>query len=232
MSQAGTVARLAARELWMTFRLLLVLIVSVGAGVVVSVLPAPLTEAMTRLAVGLGVAIVVAAAVAAWSIAEERHAGRAGWLVTRSVARPTYLAGWYVAVLFIAVVGLASGALLGWLAIPVGSTALDGVEYVAVIAAVAATLAAAIAASLLAGAILPPPGAMAFAVVVCVAAGAVALFAPIDASWLPGGALTLLPRAAGSEPILDEAIRAAGLALATAATLLVACRVAFERSDL
>ncbi len=32
MSQASTVARLATRELWMTFRLLLVLIVSVGAG--------------------------------------------------------------------------------------------------------------------------------------------------------------------------------------------------------
>ena len=232
MSQAGTVARLAARELWMTFRLLLVLIVSVGAGVVVSVLPAPVIEAMSRLAAGLGVAIIVAAAVAAWSIAEERYAGRAGWLVTRSVSRPTYLAGWYVAVLLIAVAGLASGALLGWLAIPAGSAAIDGVEYVAVVAAVAATLTAAIAAGLLAGALLRPPGAMALAIVVCAAAGALALFAPIDAAWLPGGALMLLPRAAGSEAILDEAIRAAGLGLATAAALLVACRLAFERSDL
>ena len=232
MIQAGTVARLATRELWMTFRLLLVLIVSVGAGVVVSVLPAPVTEAMLRLAIGLGAAIIVGAAVAAWSIAEERLAGRAGWLVTRSVARPTYLAGWYVAVLLAAVVGLAAGALLGWLAIPAGSVAVDPLEYVVVIAAVAATLAAAIAIGLLAGALLRPTAAMAVAVLACAVLAVVVASAPIDASWLPGGALTLLPRTAGSEPVVDEAIRAAGIALASAAALLVACRVAFERSDL
>ena len=231
MSQAGTVARLAARELWMTFRLLLVLIASVGAGVVVSVLPAPLSEAMLRLAVGLGAAIVVAAAVAAWSIAEERHAGRAGWLVTRSVARPTYLAGWYVAVLLIAVAGLAAAALLGWLAVP-GGAATDVTEYVVVVAAVAATLAAAIAVGVLAGALLGAPAATVVAILVCAAAGIAVLVVPIDAAWLPGGALALLPRAAGPEPVVADAVRAAGLALATAAALLVACRVAFDRSDL
>ena len=129
----------------MTFRLLLVLIVSVGAGAVIGLLPARLPETMTRLAAGLGLAIAVAAAVAAWSLAEERVSGRAGWLVTRSVARSTYLAGWYFALVLVPAIGLAVGALLGWLAIPGGAATVPPGEYLAVILAVATTLGAAVA---------------------------------------------------------------------------------------
>jgi len=231
VSHGTAVARLATRELWMTFRLLLMLIFAVGAGVVVSVLPAPLPEAMTRLALGLGLAVAVAAAVAAWSIAEGRQAGHAGWLVTRSVARSTYLFGWYVALLAGAVIGLAAGALLGWLAIPAPSAAIDAVEYASVMAAVAATLAAASAAGLLAGTLLRPRAALLLIVVACGAAAA-AVIVLADVAWLPGGALALLPAAAQSVPVIDDALRAAGLGLALAAVLLVASRVAFELADL
>jgi hypothetical protein len=231
VSQASTVARLATRELWMTFRLLLVLIVSVAAGAVVGLLPAPPTQAMARLAVGLGVAIAVAAAVAAWSLAEERVSGRAGWLVTRSVARGTYLVGWFAALVLIATVGLAAGALLGWLSVSsTGSVA--AADYLAAFVAVVATLVAAVAAGLLAGAMLPPRAGMIVTVAACAAAGALSVLAPDLPRWLPGGALVLLAGVPGADGVVDDALRAAGLGLALAAIVVVIGRVAFERTDL
>lgn len=232
MSQAITVARLATRELWMTFRLLLVLLMSVGAGAVVGLFPAPLTETTTRLAAGLAVAIVVAAAVAAWSLAEERLSGRTAWLVSRSVARATYLLGWYGALVLVAGAGLAAGAVLGWLAVPGGSVAVDAGEYLAAIAATAATLGLALAAGLLAGAMFRPRGAMIVTLALCAVAGIVVLLLPGAAGWLPGGALMLLARVAAPEPILADAVRSAGIGLALAAALLVGCRMALERIDL
>jgi hypothetical protein len=232
VSQANTVARLATRELWMTFRLLLVLIVSVGAGAVIGLLPARLPETMTRLAAGLGLAIAVAAAVAAWSLAEERVSGRAGWLVTRSVPRQTYLAGWYSALVLVPAIGLAVGALLGWLAIPGGGATVPPGEYLAVILAVATTLGAAVAIGLLAGAIVRPRAAMIVTLLVCAGAAGLMVVAQEPAAWLPGGALLLLARVAGSDPVMADALRAAGIGLALTAVVLVACRLALERADL
>jgi hypothetical protein len=232
VSQAITVARLATRELWMTFRLLLVLLMSVGAGAVVGLLPAPLPEAITRLAAGFGLAIAVAAAVAAWSLAEERLSGRAGWLITRSVARSTYLFGWYGALLLVAVVGLAAGAFLGWLSIPPGSAVIDATEYVAAIAGVAATYGLALAVGLLAGAVLRPRGAMIVTIALCAVATLLVILLPNVAAWLPGGALAALARSAETESVVEETLRAAGIGLALAAAVLVLCRVALERTDL
>lgn len=232
MSQAITVARFATRELWMTFRLLLVLLVSVGAGAVVGLVPAPLPETMSRLAAGFGLAVVVAAAVAAWSLAEERLSGRAGWLITRSVPRATYLVGWYGALLLISGGGMAAGAVLGWLAIPVGSLVTDATEYVAAVAGVAATLALALAVGLLAGAVLQPRAAATVTIALGVAAAVGTVQLPAVAPWLPGGALAAMARVADSEPVMDDALRAGGICLALAAAVLVACRVALERTDL
>ena len=232
MSQASTVARLATRELWMTFRLLLVLIVSVGAGAVVGLLPARLPDTMAQLAAGLGLAIAVAAAVAAWSLAEERVSGRAGWLVTRSVARSTYLAGWYVALVLVAAIGLAAGALLGWLAIPGGAVTVPPVEYLAVFVAVTTTLGAAVALGLLAGALLRPGPAMIVTLIVCAAAAAATFAAQELAAWLPAGSLLFLARVTGSDAVTADALRAAGIGLALTAVVLAACRLALERTDL
>ena len=232
MSQASTVARLAARELWMTFRLLILLIVSVGAGAVVGLLPAPLPETMTRLAAGLAIAVMVAAAVAAWSLAAERVSSRAGWLVTRSVARSTYLIGWYVALVLVPLIGIVAGLGLGWLAVPSGTTAVEPAEYLAVAAAVLAGLGAAVAVGMLVGVVLPPRGAMLLTVVACTAAAGAAIGLPQAARWLPGGGLVLLSRVSGAEAVTAEALRAAGISLALAAVVLVAARLALERIDL
>ena len=233
MSQATTVAWLATRELWMTFRLLLLLIVSVGAGAVVGLLPAPLPVTMTRLAAGLAVAITLAAAVAAWSIAEERVSGRAGWLATRSVARSTFLVGWYVALMLVPLVGIGIAIGLGWLAVPPGSAAVVLDEYLAVAAAVVAALGAAVASGFLFGALLRPRLAMLLTLIVCAAVAAAVIGLPEVAPRLPaGGGLVLLSRVAALEPVTAEALRAAGIALALAAVVLAGARFALERSDL
>jgi len=231
VSQAVTVARLATHELWMTFRLLLVLIVSVGAGAVVSLLPAPLTETLLRLSAGVGVAIAVAAAVAAWSMAEERLSGRTGWLVTRSVARSTYLVGWYTALLLVSLFGLAGGALLGWLAIPRGFVEIDA-EYLAAVVAVAATLALALSVGLLAGTLLRPRAAMIVTLALCAIAAVTILMLPAEAAWLPGGAVAVLSRIVAPEATMADALRSGGIGLALTAVVLVVSRIALERTDL
>ena len=231
MSQAVTVARLATRELFMTFRLLLILLASAGAGAVAGLLPAP-PGLMTLLAAGFGLAIVVAAAVAAWSLAEERFSGRIGWLITRSVSRATYLVGWYGALLLVAVGGLAAGGFLGWLSIPPGSVVIDATEYVAAIVGVAATCGLALAVGLLAGALLRPRGAMLVTIALCAIATILVVLLPSSAVWLPGGALVALAGANGAEPVVDMALLTAGIGLVLAAGVLVVCQVVLEHTDL
>jgi len=231
VSQAVTVARLATRELFMTFRLLLILLASAGAGAVAGLLPAP-PGLMTLLAAGFGLAIVVAAAVAAWSLAEERFSGRIGWLITRSVSRATYLVGWYGALLLVAVGGLAAGGFLGWLSIPPGSVVIDATEYVAAIVGVAATCGLALAVGLLAGALLRPRGAMLVTIALCAIATILVVLLPGSTAWLPGGALVALAGASEIEPVVDVALRAAGVGLVMAAGVLVVCQVVLERTDL
>ena len=232
MSQTGTVAWLALRELWMTFRLLVVLVVHVGAGAVVGLLPAPASVALERLAVGLALAAVVTAAIAAWSMADERLHGRAGWLVTRSVARGTYLAGWFAAFALVAAVGAAAAGVLGWLAIGGSTSGTDPTAFPAVIAAAAVTSAAAAALGLLWGSLLRPLAATFGALATCGAIGAAAWLGAASAAWLPGGAHLLLARMTGPESVLPDALRAAGIGLALSSVLLVAARAALERTDL
>lgn len=232
MSQAGTVAWLAVRELWMSFRLLVVLAFHVGAGAVVGLLPAPAHVTLERLAIGLGLATVVTAMVASWSMAVERLSGRAGWLATRSVSRGTYLAGWFAALALVAVAGVAAAGVLGWMAI--GSVPLGGdpLAFGVTMLAVAATTAGAAALGLVLGSLLPARGAVAATLTACAAAGAVAWLVAAYAPWVPGGAYLLLARLSDAQPVLPDAVRAAGIGLALSSALLVAAHVALERTDL
>lgn len=232
MTQAGVVARLAVRELWISFRLFTVIAAFVAAGAVVALLPAPLPTTVWRLAAGLGVATLIAAAVAAWSIADERRAGRAGWLVSRSLPRATLLAGWFVAVGLVALGGLAAAGLLGWLAATSVTLRLEPTGYLALLAAVAAAVLAAVGIGLLAGILLSARLAVPLTVGVCLLAGAAAWAGPIDPSLVPGGAYVAL--AALTEPggSAGPGLRAAGIGLACAAVVLAAARMAIERAEL
>ena len=232
MTQTGTVTRLAVRELWMTFRLVLLLLAYVGAGAVVGLLPSASQLALERLAMGLGAAGALAAATAAWSLAQERRAGRTGWLVMRSVPRGSYLVGWFTALVLVCLAGLAVAVAVGWLAAAGGLSGVGANGFVAASIAVAATVAAAVALGLLAGAGMPPLPAAASAVAACAAAGALAVALFDRLPFLPGGAHVLLARSAETPSVAPDAIQAAGIGLALSGALLVAARMVLERAEL
>lgn len=232
MTQAGVVARLALRELWMSFRLFVVVAAFVAAGTFVALAPVPLPATVGRLAAGLGVATLVAAAAAAWSMADERRSGRAGWLVTRSVPRATLLVGWFVALGGVALAGLAAAGALGWLAASSVTLGLEPAGFAATAMAVGAAVLAAIGTGLLAGTLLPAPPAVVVVVALGLAAAALAWLGPFEPSLVPGGAYVEL--AALREPGGSAAagLRAAGVGLATAAITLGLARAAMERAEL
>ena len=232
MSHPGTVAWLALRELWISFRLLVVLFAHVAAGAVVALVPAGGPETVGRLAVGLGAATTVTAVVAAGTMADERLAGRAGFLVTRSVSRGSFLAGWFCALALVALAGVAAAGLLGWLALGTRTLGGDPLALPATLAAIGTTTIAAAALGLLAGAILGVRGAIVAALVACAAAGTMAWLTADAAPWAPGAGHVLLARLAQGGAVLPDALRAAGIGLALGSALLVAARLALERSDL
>jgi hypothetical protein len=232
VSQVGTIGWLAVRELWISFRLLLLLVAFIGVGAAVALLPAPLPVTLVRLTVGLAVASLIGAAVAAWSIAEERVRGRAAWLVTRSVPRSTILGGWWSALAITALLGTGAAAMLGWLAASAVALRFPTDAFAAIGAAVAATALVAMTVGIVAGILLPPRAAAPVAVVVCAATGLVAWLVPGAAPWVPGSALASLAALGESSRPLALAWREAGAALVAAAALLVVARGLIERIDL
>lgn len=232
MTQAGVVARLAVRELWISFRLFGVIAAFVVAGALVALLPAPLPALMGRLAVGLGIATLVAAAVGASAIATERRAGRAGWLISRSLPRPTFLVGWFAALAAVSLSGLLAAGILGWLAASSVTLRLDPAGYATLLAAVAATTVAGVALGLVAGVLLPRRAAVLVTLAASLGLGALAWLGPADPTLVPGGAYAAL--AGLTEPGSSTApgLRSTGISLASAAVLLVAARAAMDRAEL
>lgn len=232
MSQGVLVTRLAVRELWMTFRLLIVLVAFVGVSAVVVLVPAPPSTVLARLAAGLGVSTIIAAGVAGWSVAAERSAGRAGWLVTRSVARASLLAGWFCGIGLIVLSGILGAGLLGWLAVLGVPNRIDPAAFVLVLAAIVASAASAVAMALLAGALLP---ARVAGLISILAAGATAVatwaVAPADPR-APGSGFWLMTELTSHRATVADGLQASGSGLLLAGLILVLARIAFERADL
>ena len=228
MRQTLVVTRLAVRELWITFRMLLLLAAYVGVGAAVALVPAAPTATLGRLAIGLGVAMVVGTAVAAEAIATERVLGRAGWLVTRSIARGTLLAGWFLALAALTLVGVGAAGTLGWLAIAAPLRPAEPIAYVAVVASAAAQALVGIGAGLVIGSILRPLPAAIVAVVVS-GIGVVGSELLLPDAWLP---LRVLADLADAERPLTAGLRASGIALGVAASATVLARLALSRAEL
>ncbi len=232
MSQAGVVTRLAVRELWITFRLVVLLVSFVAVGTAVALLPAPLPVTMQRFAAGLGAATLLVGATAAWSIADERAHGRVGWLVTRSVSRGTFLGGWFVALGVIALAGLSAAGVLGWLAASSVSLRLEPLAYVGLVVAVTATVLAAVALGLLTGSLLGPRTAAVVTIILAAAFVGAAWIVSAQGGLVPGSAFLELAALTEGSRSLAEAWRAAGAALVAAGSLLVLARVALGRAEL
>ena len=224
------VTRLAVRELWITFRLVVMLVAFVAVGATVALLPAALPVTMQRFAAGLGAATLLVGATAAWSIADERAHGRAGWLVTRSVSRGTLLGGWFVAITAIALVGLAAAAILGWLAASGVSLRLEPMAFAALLGAVAATIVTAVALGLLSGTVFGPRLAAVASIAVSVVLVAAAWLLP--GGLVPGAAFLELAALSEGPVAIAAEWRSAGVSLLAAAILLGLARLALSRAEL
>lgn len=232
MSQGSVVARLALRELWITFRLLALLAGFIAVGAIVALIPAPLPAVMERLALGMGVAAILAGALAAWSFGDERARGRAAWLVTRAVSRGTLLGGWFAALAGLAVAGTLVAGLLGWLTASAVSLRLDAGAFLAPYVGVAATVLVAIALGLLIGTVLRGTAAAAVTLAIGTALGAVAWLVPGAGELVPGAALVDLAGLREGTSAQLGGLRQAGAGLVIAAVLLVVARVVLERAEL
>ena len=228
MSQTGVVVGLAVRELWISFRLLLLLTAYVAVGAAAALPQASLPAILVRLAVGVSAATIVGAAIAAWSLSRDRVLGRAGWLATRSIPRGTILVGWFVALVFVSILGLVAVGLLGWLAASTASTSLDPVAFSTIFGAIACGSLALLALGLLFGAILRPLAAVIAAAVASALIIAVAWFA-LPRVALPVEALVHLSRLPAP---ISIAVQGGGASLALAALLLLVAHAALERVDL
>lgn len=228
MRHTAVIARLALRELWISYRLLLVLAAYIGVGAVVALIPAPLPTTFERLSIGMSAATLVAVATAAGSISVERSLGRAGWLVTRSIGRGTLLVGWFVALSGVMLVGLGATGALGWLAASSTETRVEPRAYAATLAGIAATAVAAIALGLLLGCLLRPRTAVLAAIVACMAIG-VAVWLGLPGVRMPVVALMELP---GLARPIAVALQGTGVCLAAAAAILAVARIVFARVDL
>ncbi|MGH2428775.1 MAG: hypothetical protein ACRDGV_07820 [Candidatus Limnocylindria bacterium] len=227
-----TMAWLALRELWISPRLLVLLVPFISAGALAALLPMSVSDATDRFAAALGVATMIVAAVAATSLATERRLGRAGWLVSQAVPRGSLLAGWLVAICAATLPALAAAGLVAWLALSesprapaAGSFALD------LVAVGCGTLAAA-ALGLLAGTTLSSVAAPVVALLICCGVAAVTIAAPAIGSLLPGAGHQALAGLPDTPRPLGGALQAAGVSLGAAAILLAVARAAFERADL
>ena len=228
MSQTGVVARLALRELWISFRLLLLLAAYVGAGAIVALVPAAPSTVLVRLAIGVAAAMIAGAAIAGWSLSRERALGRAAWLATRSIPRATILVGWFAALTVISLVGLFAAGALGWLAAAAPGARLDPLAYGVTFAAIACGAIGMLALGLLVGTLLRPSAAAVVAAVAGITlAGAAWVADPRVAS--PLELLTQLPQL--PSPI-SVALQGGGAGLAVAGLLLVLARVVIDRADL
>lgn len=227
MSQAAVITRLALHELWISFRLLVLLAAYVAAGVLVGLLPVPVRPTLERLAAVLAVATLAGGVIAASSMSAERALGRAGWLVTRAVSRGTIILGWFVALAAVSLAGMACAAVLGWLAVAQAVPRPDPAAFAAVLAAAAADSLAILAMGILLGVVLPVRRATLVAAVAGAAIGAAAWTAAPAA--LPLAALASLPEL---ERPIATGLQGAGIGLLLAGGALVLARLALRRVDL
>lgn len=243
MSRFLTVTGLALRELWISFRLLVV----VGAVVLAAVPTALLPHGPTDLATGgrtplewfamaLACALALAAGLAAAAIAGERRHGSVGWLSSRAVPRPLVLLAWFSAFVLLLAVGLVPSASLAWLSLGTATDGLGGpAAFVAPVAAAWAAGAAAVALGMLLGTALPP--APAGVVTLLAAAGvllpaAAGLLPALATPPAPGAGLAIIGGLSDTARPVADSLRSGGASLVAAAALLVIGAATLDRADL
>jgi hypothetical protein len=228
-----TLTRMAVRELWISFRLLLLLALPIAVGLLALLFPPDSGITQPALAWGLAGVATAAGGVAAAAWASERRRGTAGWLSLRAVPRASILIAWFAGLAFPLLVGTAAGALLVWLGTGVAaSPPLDALSYASLVGATAVAGLQALAIGILFGSFLRP---IAAAVLAVVASGAVlgaGLLVSSEPPLVPTAGLGLLAQATDLLRPLADGLQALGIGLTLTGLLLGAALLIFNRVDL
>jgi hypothetical protein len=239
-----TLARLAALELWTSFRLLgglAILLASGGLALVVAAMTGtargPLVAAAPPVAAWYGIALAVAtalvAAVVAGAFAADRTRGFSGWLVSRTAPRSSVLIGWFAVGAALMVVGGALSGVIAWLALLANGLVVPEQSggFAAAMAACLACGVAGIAIGLLLGSVMSARWAM-LGTAALVAGWLVGAAVALPLEGPPGGGfVTLATFHLGRGPIA-ESLRSAGMTLGLAAAVLVIALATFSWVDL
>jgi hypothetical protein len=243
VSRFLTVAGLALRELWISFRLLVTVAALLLAALPTAVLPSTPTEvagmAWTPLqlfAVGLAAALALVAGLAAATLAGERRRGTIGWLVNRAVPRSIVLLAWFSTYALVIALGLIAPAALAWLTQPEAHEGAGGpAAFVAPMVAAWAAGLVAVALGLLLGSRLPamPSAALTILVVGGLLVPAAAGVLPdLASSSAPGAGLAVLAALGEAARPIADSLRSAGAALTAAGVTLAVGSAALSRADL
>jgi len=228
-----TLTRMAVRELWVSFRLLLLLALPIAVGLLALLFPPDSGITQPALALGLAAVATVAAGVAAAAWASERRRGTAGWLSLRAVPRASILIAWFAGLALPLLVGTAAGGLLVWLGTGVApDPPLDALSYASLVGAAAVAGLQALAIGILFGSFVRPIAAAVLAVVASGALLAAGLLVSPEPPLVPTGALGLLAQATDLVRPLADGLQALGIGLTFTGLLLGAALLIFNRVDL
>lgn len=239
MSRLLALVGLAVHELWISYRLLLLLTLPLLGGLAVGAIPAELAGlravdgAARWYAISLCASVGIGAAVVSGTLAAERRSGTIAWLVVRAVPRSSVQVAWFIVVGWVMVLGIALGAAAAWFT---ATERLSEIPDVApLVAATTASAAAALmvlAAAMVVGALpLAPAAATALSLIVSVGILAATVLAPLTAPMPTGGLGLLADLSQSSRPIAD-ALQSTGTALVGVAILLVVAIITLDRVDL
>jgi hypothetical protein len=227
-----TVTWLALRELWISFRLLLLLGAVLAGGIAGALLP-ELALDPSLLAIGLAAASVLLAGMSARTMARERGRGMMAWLAVRGVPRSVMVIAWLGAFAFPIVLGGAGAGVLGWLSSAVQlPPPIDPLSYGAIAASAVAGVVVVVTLGFVLGAILRPVPAALLAILLAAAIAAPGLLALSNPPWLPTAGFGLLVNLSALERPLADGLRTLGLAVAAIAVLIVLAGVFLEATDL
>ena len=228
-----TLTRMAVRELWVSFRLLLLLALPIAVGLLALLFPPDSGITQPALALGLAAVATVAAGVAAAAWASERRRGTAGWLSLRAVPRASILIAWFAGLALPLLVGTAAGGLLVWLGTGVApDPPLDALSYASLVGAAAVAGLQALAIGILFGSFVRPIAAAVLAVVASGALLAAGLLVSPEPPLVPTAALGLLAQATDLVRPLADGLQALGIGLTFTGLLLGAALLIFNRVDL
>lgn len=240
MSRLPALVGLALHELWISFRLLLLLTLPLLGGLAVGMVPTELAGvralegAAWWLGVSLCASVALAAALAAGSLAIERQRGTIAWMAVRAVPRSTVLLSWFLAIGLVLLAGIALGAVSAWL-VAIGRLpeAPDPGPFVAAVGAAGGAALLAVAVALLVS-VLPLSAAMAAGLGMLLAGALLvaSLIGPLGAVPSPTAGMGLLADLGATARPVGDALRSAGTALAAVAAVLVLAAAILERRDL